>query len=119
MNEQLNPNDPYAMILEEFLLRFRNGYCTETDWEYIRDIASRDTVSGVKWEPFKGGDVKEISKFNIECLQKVRNPIVNTDDVHIGDVCKSSANKANGLKSKLLLCKKYFVLLTKKYGKVL
>ena len=120
VNERLDHDDADAIRFEEFLLRLRNGYCTQEDWEYIRDIASRDTVSREKWKPFEGDDVihlystnKEVNERNIECLQRVGNPIVRIDAEHTGDGRKASANQANGLERKAFLCKGAFVLLTK------
>ena len=119
-NERLEHNNPYAMIFEELLLSLCNGYFTQTYWEYIRYIASRDTVSGVKWYPFKVDDVihiystnKQVNVRNIECLQRYGNPIVRIDDVHLGNGCKASSNQENGLESKIFLCKGVFVIFTK------
>ena len=119
-NKRLDSNDADAKRFDEFLLCLRNGDCTRNDWKYIRDIASKNTVSNEKWEPFEGDDVihlystnKEVNKRNIECLQRVGKPIVRIDAEHTGDGRKASSNQANGLESKVFLCKGAFVLLTK------
>jgi hypothetical protein len=104
VNERLDHDDADAIRFEEFLLRLRNGYCTQEDWEYIRDIASRDTVSREKWKPFEGDDVihlystnKEVNERNIECSQRVGIPIVRIDAEYTGDGRKASAIQANEL----------------------
>ena len=63
--------------------------------------------------------INKFKKSDIEFFQRVGNPIVRIDAVHIGGGRKSSSNQSNRLESKLFLCKGYFVLFTKNVCKVL
>jgi hypothetical protein len=84
--------------------------CFETAMKLIvNERLDHNDADAIRFEEF----LLRVNERNIECLQRVGNPIVRIDAEHTGDGRKASANQANGLERKAFLYKGAFVFLTK------
>jgi len=119
-NNRLDPSDPDVIRFNEFLLRLQDGENTVEDWEYVKNIGSKDSISAEDWNAFEVDDIvhlyatnKEVASRNSQYLNRVGNTIVRIDSLNAGNGQRATSNRAGDLEIKTYFCKGAYILLTK------
>ena len=119
-NMRLDSVDPDVAIFATFLLRLRDGLCTEADWEMVKTQCSNNSMSMAEWAKHIGIGAthifctnREVGEHNAKCIKDLGVPIVCIEAEYTGRGHAVSTANAGGLESRTYLAVGARVLLTK------
>jgi hypothetical protein len=111
-SNRIDTTDPLSKWFREFLLRLRDGKCTNEDYEMVRSNCSCDSMTPLQWKEagFENDDAvhlyttnNAVNEYNASRLKKLGNPIALVEADGSSGHGKFKDDKFWGLETSLYL----------------